>query len=89
VRSNGIDVVPIGVKAAAPRIYEGFFAFFGAAKGRKTLGETAELNPRPQVILRSLFGALLSNLLLERSKDLGRDEQRIDCMNGLGRLNGS
>lgn len=89
MRSNGLDVVPIGVKIAFPRIYEGVSAFFGGSGRPQNSRETAKLNPRPQVILRSLFGALLSNLLLERSKDLGRDEQRIDCMNGLGRLNGS
>ncbi len=89
MRSNGIDVVPLGVKTAVSRISEGVFAFFGGSEMPQNSRETAELNPRPQIILRSLFGALLGNFLLERSKDLGRDKHRIDGMNGLGHLNGS
>ena len=61
MRSNGIDVVPLGVKTAVPRACAGVFARLICPEAAKHPAQTADLNPRPHGILRSLVGALLSD----------------------------
>ena len=62
VRSKGVDVVPLSVKTAVPRACPGVFARLSCAKAAKHPAQTADLNPRPHGILRSLVGALLSDV---------------------------
>ncbi len=62
VRSDGIDVVPLGVKTAASPDLRCSFRTFKVPRSSKTLSETADLNQSPHVILVALFGALLCNV---------------------------
>jgi len=62
VRSKGVDVVPPGVKTAVPRACAGVFARLICPEAAKHAAQTADLNPRPHCILRSLVGAILSDV---------------------------